>query len=247
MLSPPEPTTAAVGVELGTRSAELALRDVLRELAKAPTELHELSARRFELLVGESFKQLGFEVSLSHRSRDAGIDIVTVFTRDAMRAPMALQCKRYPPNRQMCLERISSFVASSVLHDDAHASMVTTADCLDYLVRDKWFDTWQKPWRTRCTVDLDRGQWIKLFLWMAGSADLNQQLETRVAAARRRHAVLIDKKFAASLDTTEQHELAQLELLLDAADAPFYEPIKSRLRAILDGLSADSENPDESK
>lgn len=54
--------------------------------------------------------------------------------------------------------------------------------------------------------------------------------------ARARYSVLIDQKFRASLSIDEEHELEHLGNLLDSAEAPFYEPVKRRLRAALHKL-----------
>ena len=72
---------------------------------------------------------------------------------------------------------------------------------------------------------------------------MHSQLQQRVAAARARHAELVDKRFASKLEPVEERELRQIELLLDAADAPFYEPIKARLRDKLDQLRGTEETP----
>jgi hypothetical protein len=119
--------------------------------------------------------------------------------------------------------------------------MVTTASCLANFSSNRWADALQKRWTTRCTVDLDRSNWVKLFVWIAGSRGLNEQVEARLVDARRRYALLVDRRFTEPPDEAAQKELAQLELLLDAADAPFYAPIKERLRAIRDSLAGTEE------
>jgi hypothetical protein len=66
-----------------------------------------------------------------------------------------------------------------------------------------------------------------------------------VEMARERYGDLVDKKFGASLGVDEERELKELKQTLDRADAPFYEPVKQRLRAELERLEAqrDESNP----
>ena len=67
---------------------------------------------------------------------------------------------------------------------------------------------------------------------------------SEVQQARKRHGQLIDKKFAASLSGDEERELSELEQLLDRADASMYEPIKQRLQAEVERLSAQRSGDD---
>lgn len=61
-----------------------------------------------------------------------------------------------------------------------------------------------------------------------------------VEAARRRHAKLVDKKFAQSLSDDEVAELRALEQDLDHAEAAFYQPTLHRLSAKVRALELGS-------
>jgi hypothetical protein len=243
MLSPPRAPNVAVGLDLTPESAQSSLTNAIQELGRTPGALHDLSPRDFEELIAKTFTDQGLNIEVSHTSRDGGIDVFLLGGSDRLREPILLQCKRYKPNRQLSVEIVRTLVASALVHDVGHASMVTTAECFDYFSDDTWWrQSWKKLWSTRCTIDLDRSYWTKFLLWMASSAGLNRQLEARLVEARERYSVLVDKRFATGFDAKESSEIAQLEFLLDAADAPFYEPIKSRLKAIRDSLGAEKDS-----
>ncbi len=61
-----------------------------------------------------------------------------------------------------------------------------------------------------------------------------------VEAARRRHAELVDKKFAKPLSESESAELQALERDLDTAEAFLYQPVLHRLSAKIEALEGDS-------
>ena len=55
----------------------------------------------------------------------------------------------------------------------------------------------------------------------------------RLSALEERHSFLVDKRFASGLTLEEEHELKATEHMLDIGEAEFYEPIKRRLRLVL--------------
>lgn len=237
VLAPPDPASAAVNVALKTSADEPAIRRLQEALSNSRVALLDLSADQFEHAIAEQLRKHGYEVRLSHRSNDAGIDLIALSGWDAERVPLYVQCKRYAPNRQLTFEWVDSLSASAFSSRLSHAMLITTSSCFALGKR----STTQKRWRTRSSVDLDRHGWAQLFLWLAESYAGDTKMETRVIAARERYALLTDKRFTSQLDQPGQRELQQLEVLLDAAEAPYYEPIKQRLRAVRDQLRRDGD------
>jgi len=232
VLAPPDPSSAALNVALKTSADEPAIRRLQEALSNSRVALLDLSSGQFEREIAELLREQGYEVRLSHRSHDAGIDLIALSGWDTERVPLYFQCKRYAPNRQLTFEWVDSLSASALSSRLSHAMLVTTSSCFALGKR----STTQKRWRTRSSVDLDLHGLAQLFLWLAESYAGGPKMETGVTAARERYALLTDKRFMSQLDETEQRELHQLEVLLDAAEAPYYEPMKQRLRAIRDQL-----------
>ena len=67
------------------------------------------------------------------------------------------------------------------------------------------------------------------------------------ASSVERHSILVDKKFREGLSEEEAKELEQVNALLDSYDAPFYEPIIERLRALHEQLTQSSQTQSETK
>jgi hypothetical protein len=236
VLAPPDPASAAVNVALKTSANEPAIREIQEALSNSRVALLDVSAIQFERVIAELLRKQGYEVRLSHRSNDAGIDLIALSGWDAERVPLYVQCKRYVPNRQLTFEWVDSLIASAVSTRLSHAMLVTSSSCFALGKR----SAIQKRWRTRSRVDLDRHAWAQLFLWLAESYAGDAKMEVRVTAARERYAQLTEKSFTSQLDEAEQRELHKVEVFLDAAEAPYYEPIKQRLRAIRDQLRIDN-------
>lgn len=229
MLAQPNAGPSAVDVTIPALYGVSAIQSLFAELPRIK-KLFELTPRRFEELIADVLRGAGYEVCLSHRSRDAGMDLIAFSSWDRQRAPVLVQCKRYTPNLQVTLELVDSLATFAAPDDLSRALVVTTASCFDSFTGDR------RRWKARCTLDLDRPAWAKVFLWLAQSRGMESLIQDRVVIARARYAELVDRRFLTGLSATEERELQQLDLLLDAADAPFYEPIKDRLRVVRDRI-----------
>jgi hypothetical protein len=234
MLAQPNAAPSAVDVAIPSLYGVLAIQSLFAELPRTK-QLFELTPRRFEQLVAELLQRAGYEVCLSHNERDAGMDLFAFSSWDSQRAPVLVQCKRYVPNRQVTLELVDSLAAFAATDDASRALVVTTASCFDSFTGDR------RRWKARCSFDVDRRTWAQVFLWLAQSRGMESLIQDRVVMARARYSELVDRRFGSQLSAAEEWELRQLDLLLDAADAPFYEPIKARLRAVCDRIR-DSQN-----
>ncbi len=68
-----------------------------------------------------------------------------------------------------------------------------------------------------------------------------------VAALSEKHSILVDKKFSQGLSATEELELDRINQLLDDYEAPFYEPIIEKLRALHEQLTQAGQSQTEKK
>ncbi len=68
---------------------------MLNELKKNPTDLYQLSSRRFEELVAEIFIRKGYDVELTPATRDGGKDIYIASKNDLGSFLYIVECKKY--------------------------------------------------------------------------------------------------------------------------------------------------------
>ena len=82
-------------VDLETINGEL-----IRYLARHPEKMYELQPRKFEELIAELLRDMGYQVELTPCTRDGGFDIRAV-QKSAVGTALALvECKRFGPNQK---------------------------------------------------------------------------------------------------------------------------------------------------
>jgi len=66
--------------------------------------MRELEPRKFEELVAELFRNMGYTVELTPRSRDGGLDIIAIDRSDLGSALTLIECKRYSASNRVGVE-----------------------------------------------------------------------------------------------------------------------------------------------
>ena len=99
--------------------------DVIRHLAAHPELLYDLAPRKFEELVGELLYRDGYEVTLTPRSRDGGVDIYAAQNDGLGTFLFLVQCKRHAPHRPVTVETIRE-LAGLIHSQHATAGVVVT-------------------------------------------------------------------------------------------------------------------------
>lgn len=88
---------------LSTRESSLAISAIsdalINELAARPERLREMSPRFFEELMAELYVRQGFDVELTPKGRDGGVDLYLVKHESFGRLLTIVDCKHYAPNR----------------------------------------------------------------------------------------------------------------------------------------------------
>lgn len=69
--------------------------ELIRYLAQHPERMRDLAPRSFEELVAELFRNRGYTVELTPRTRDGGLDIIAIERNDLGAALTLIECKRY--------------------------------------------------------------------------------------------------------------------------------------------------------
>lgn len=76
-------------------------KELIRYLAANPSKMRELSPRKFEELVADMFSNQGYDVTLTQRSNDGGMDIIAVQRSDIGTIMTIIECKRYAPDNKV--------------------------------------------------------------------------------------------------------------------------------------------------
>jgi len=128
---------------------------VRRHLARNPNHLHQMDPRQFELLVAQIFRDFGWKVELTSRTRDGGYDIIAIKRDWSSQQRILVEAKRFSPSRKVGVGIVRSLygVKSSVAASQAilATSSYVTKDArrefarvipweLDFLERDKILD-----------------------------------------------------------------------------------------------------------
>jgi|ERR1043166_160256 hypothetical protein len=101
--------------------------ELIRYLAAHPSLMHELKPRKFEELVAEIFKSLGFEVILTPRTRDGGFDVRAVSNSSLGTLLYLIECKKYAPDRPVGIELVRSLYGTVMSQRASHGILATTS------------------------------------------------------------------------------------------------------------------------
>jgi hypothetical protein len=125
---------------------------VRREITNRPILLDSLDPRMFEELVAEIFRDHGWEVDLTARTRDGGFDIVAIRRSLPTNLKVLVEAKRYSPDRTVGVDVVRSLYGIRTLRAASQVVLATSttvsADAkkefsrvipweLDFLERDK--------------------------------------------------------------------------------------------------------------
>lgn len=109
-------------IELSSVNEEL-----IRYISKHPKFLYQLEPRKFEELVSEIFKDMGFETIVTPQTRDGGNDIRAI-RKDGLGTFLYLiECKRYAPHRPVGVEVIRSLYGVSMAEQATYGIVATTS------------------------------------------------------------------------------------------------------------------------
>lgn len=122
--TPPPKTAAAVMIEFGINDDKLALAEIRSHLARNFSDVYSLSSHRFEEVVGDIYRELGWNVRVTKRTRDGGADLVCVESSTGHH--LIVECKRYSVNRRVEVDRVRSLLGAKVLSGSHSAHLVTT-------------------------------------------------------------------------------------------------------------------------
>jgi restriction endonuclease Mrr len=108
-------------VEVSVINVELA-----KYLSKHPELLYQMSPRRFEELIAEILRDMGYEVNLTPATRDGGRDILAVFRVPIGEILTIVECKRFKPERKVGIDIVERFMFALDRKDNASFGVVAT-------------------------------------------------------------------------------------------------------------------------
>lgn len=98
---------------------------MLNELNKNPTDLYQLSSRRFEELIAEILMRKGYNVKLTPATRDGGKDIYAARKDDLGSFLHLVECKKYNPSQKVGV-RVVRDLYGVVSKEKATAGIIAT-------------------------------------------------------------------------------------------------------------------------
>jgi hypothetical protein len=111
--------------ELSINQAGLGFDELATHVRRKPEDLYFLQPRRFEELIADVFKTLGYAARLTKTSRDGGVDIMLLEANSEQQ--VLVQCKRYAPDRKVGVAAVRELLGVQIKTGVPHAIIVTTS------------------------------------------------------------------------------------------------------------------------
>lgn len=111
-----------VRIEMGSVNEEL-----IKFLAAHPERLQTLDPRYFEQVVAEIFRDFGYDVILTPRSKDGGLDVRAIRKDSVGTLLYLIECKRYASHRPVGVEIVRGLYGVAALEKATHGVIATTS------------------------------------------------------------------------------------------------------------------------
>jgi DNA-binding transcriptional MerR regulator len=119
-------------------------QELVRFLAGHPDYLHRLSARKFEELVAEIVRDMGYDVELTPITRDGGRDVLAYLSTPLGRELTIIECKKYRQENRIGVEFVRQFLWVLEREDQANRGLIATTS---YFSRTAMFLEKEHRWR----------------------------------------------------------------------------------------------------
>lgn len=100
--------------------------ELIAYLAKHPEFLHELHHRKFEELIAEIFRNKGYDVTLTPKTRDGGKDIIALYKSPFGHQMFIIECKKYT-TKKVGVELVRGLYGVKTAERYTQAILVTTS------------------------------------------------------------------------------------------------------------------------
>jgi hypothetical protein len=109
---------------LELNSSELGLGELGSHLRRNVSDIYALTPRRFELLVEDVFRNLGYRTQLTKQTRDGGYDVL-LSGSDGMQ--VLVECKRYAKDQRVRVSTVRELLGVQLCKGVRFGKLVTTA------------------------------------------------------------------------------------------------------------------------
>ena len=153
----------AVSIELPRNvrtSIELFDRNLIRQLALKPNDMHKLRPREFEYLVAEILRDMGADIEVTPATRDGGVDILASFPHPLGSFLTVVECKKYNPKRPVGVELVERFVCTLRERTKANCGLIATTSRFT-----PGGEAWQRslPWQLRLAEFEKIREWLNQY------------------------------------------------------------------------------------
>ena len=100
--------------------------EMIKYLAKRPEFLHKMHSYRFEILVADLLKDMGYDVQLTPQTRDGGRDILAAFKIPEGEVLTVVDCKRFAFDRKIGPDLVQRLLWVSEHNDRASRAMMAS-------------------------------------------------------------------------------------------------------------------------
>jgi restriction system protein len=100
---------------------------LIERLKHAPEEIHRITPRKFEELIGDLLTDMGWEVQLTPESKDGGKDILAALNTGLGRFLCLVEAKRYGPTRPIQVGLVRQLYGTLIDHGANSAMLVTSS------------------------------------------------------------------------------------------------------------------------
>jgi hypothetical protein len=101
--------------------------ELIRYFAKHPDQLYALNPRKFEEVVEAIFRDFKFDVVLTPRSKDGGLDIRAIRKDSVGTLLYLIECKRYAPERPVGIDIVRALYGVAISERASCGLVVTTS------------------------------------------------------------------------------------------------------------------------
>lgn len=100
--------------------------DLVRYFIDNPFQMKTMNRRKFEELVAELFSGFGYQVELTPKTKDGGVDIIAIGCTDSIQSKYLIECKRPDPKTTVSVDIVRSLLGVKADIPSTKAIAVTT-------------------------------------------------------------------------------------------------------------------------
>lgn len=101
--------------------------ELILHLSKNPDDLYKITPRKFEELVAYLMEMHGYDVTLTQRSKDGGVDIFALHKNNFGNFLTLVECKQYSRNRPVGVSIVRSLYGVLNIENASHGIIATTS------------------------------------------------------------------------------------------------------------------------